>query len=487
LLFNSVTYLFVFLPLVVICWWHAGQRLRLWLVLVASLIFYGFWRVEFVPLLLASAVIDYWISLRIAREENEARRRLWLWISLAVNLTILGFFKYLAFFADTVFSVAEWLGFTPGFFELNILLPLGISFYIFQTMSYTVDVYRRDIEPERDLLAYTCFVVYFPQLVAGPILRAPVLIPQLKRRIDIDWALIADGIERIVAGLFLKVVLADTIAGFVDEGFAVPAANLSALDAWTLAFLFGFQIYFDFAGYSHIAIGSAKLMGIDIPENFNFPYAATSPRDFWRRWHISLSTWIRDYLYVPLTGSKALSQKVAWDTQGDAAAVPQARRTRALYTTWAIMGLWHGANWTFVLWGLYHAAMVHLHRLIAPRIPDFAGALQAPLAIAVTLPLMMAGWIPFRAQTVSDALTLWATMFNPFAYDALRLAPNSYLLAAAMLAAVTLRYLWAAKARELVIDFGAARIGLGAAYHAATLAAVFVFLQAKQQFIYFQF
>ena len=290
MLFNSTTYILLFLPIVTVLYWHLEARPRMWLIFIASLIFYGFWRLDFLPLVLFSAMLDYVLALWISRiDEPVARRRLML-ISVFANLAILGFFKYLAFATDSVLSIARLLGFEPGFLELKIILPLGISFYIFQTLSYTIDVYRREIEPERDWLKYMCFVTFFGHMVAGPILRARVLLPQFAERPPFDGALVIEGVKRILAGLFLKVVLADTISPFVDAGFARSAAELGPLDAWTLAFLFGFQIYFDFAGYSHIAIGSAKLLGITLPENFAFPYLSTSPREFWKRWHISLST-----------------------------------------------------------------------------------------------------------------------------------------------------------------------------------------------------
>ena len=307
MLFNSVTYLFIFLPTVAFLHWALPERLRLWIILLSSLAFYGFWRIEFVPLLLFSATLDYVLALWIEGTENPARRRRIMLISVAVNLAILGFFKYLLFFRDTLWSISGWLGYQPTFVDLYVVLPLGISFYIFATISYVIDVYRREFKAERNFIVYCNFVVFFPHLVAGPILRARNLIPQLRGPAQVTWSEVNLGISRILQGLFLKVVLADTIAGYVDSGFARDASTLTAFDVWALAFLFGFQIYFDFAGYSHIAIGSARLFGIVLPENFNFPYLATSPRDFWQRWHISLSSWIRDYVYMPMVGHAAYS------------------------------------------------------------------------------------------------------------------------------------------------------------------------------------
>ena len=363
MLFNSLTYL-LFLIVVVAIYWQLPPRPRLWLVFAASCVFYGFWRLEFLPLLLFSAVMDYGLARWIDGTQNNRRRKRLLIVSIVANLSILFFFKYLIFFRDATYSVAALAGYHPGFVELKIILPLGISFYIFATISYVIDVYRREFPAERDLLLYACFVVYFPHLVAGPILRARSLIPQLRDRPRFELSMVTTGIARIVAGLFLKVVLADPIGQTVNDGFARAASSLTGTDSWTLAFLFGFQIYFDFAAYSSIAIGSALVMGIALPENFDWPYLAATPRSFWRRWHISLSTWIRDYVYLPMAGAyrRQGNDAIGANASAPQAGLPREQRTLPLFATWALMGLWHGANWTFVVWGVYHAAMVWLHR-----------------------------------------------------------------------------------------------------------------------------
>ncbi|MEN2785441.1 MBOAT family O-acyltransferase [Sphingomonas qilianensis] len=494
MLFNSVTFLFLFLPIICVLYWQLRATARLWLLLIASTIFYGFWRIEFVPLMLGSAIMDYYLALAIDRQEDPRRRKRLMQVSIVVNLAILGFFKYFLFVRDSLFSASELLGFHPSFTTLNIILPLGISFYIFQTLSYTIDVYRRDIAPERSLLRYMTFVTFYPHLVAGPIMRPDILIPQLKDPAPFYGQQVRRGIERIIAGLFLKVVLADTIAGFVDQGFAGSLAQISAFDAWTLAFLFGFQIYFDFAGYSSIAIGAAMIMNIYVPENFNFPYVATSPREFWKRWHISLSTWIRDYVYIPLIGRYRAPGHGAWDTLAERSEtvagqppVSDAKRTRALFSTWAIMGLWHGANWTFVLWGLYHAVMVWAQRLLAPRLRFPGGAIGALLGVAITLPLMMAAWIPFRAKSLGDTFILWGKMLDPRQYHAFGLAPNSYIMAAALTLAMFA--VWFVRDRlvpRLAVD-SAALLAAKSLYLTITIALVFVMLEVKSTFIYFQF
>jgi alginate O-acetyltransferase complex protein AlgI len=493
-LFNSVTFLFLFLPIICLLYWQLHGNARLWLLLIASTVFYGFWRVEFVPLMLGSAIMDYYLALAIDRQQDPRWRKRLMQVSIVVNLGILGFFKYFLFFRDSLFSASQLLGFHPSFTTLNIILPLGISFYIFQTLSYTIDVYRRDIAPERSLLRYMTFVTFYPHLVAGPIMRPDILIPQLRDPAPFDGQQVRRGIERIIAGLFLKVVLADTIAGFVDQGFSGSLAQISALDAWTLAFLFGFQIYFDFAGYSSIAIGSAMIMNIYVPENFDFPYVATSPREFWKRWHISLSTWIRDYVYIPLMGRYREPGHGAWDTLAEGSErvageprVTEAKRTHALFATWAIMGLWHGANWTFVLWGLYHAVMVWAQRLLSPRLPSPAGLIGALLGVAITLPLMMAAWIPFRAATLRDTFILWSKMLDPRQYHGVALAPNSYIIAAALTLAMFL--VWAVRARivpRLKPD-GAVLLAGKSVYLTVAIAIIFVMLEVRSAFIYFQF
>lgn len=490
MLFNSSTYLLIFLPFVTLLYWKLPRQLHMWLIFSASILFYGFWRFDFVPLVLFSALLDYLIAIYIDRTNDLRARHRLLVVSIVVNLSILGFFKYLIFFTESAFSIARMVGYEPGAVELNIILPLGISFYIFQTISYTFDVYRREISPELDLLKYMCFVTFFGHMVAGPILRAKVLMPQFERRPSFKVSFLTEGLRRIMAGLVLKVVLADTIADFVDAGYAKPAGHHSFFDAWTLAFLFGFQIYFDFAGYSYIAIGSAKLLGITLPENFDFPYMSTSPREFWQRWHISLSTWIRDYLYLPLLGTFHSSRDDAWDTTSHAnKRAPAWQRCYALFVTWIIMGLWHGANWTFALWGFYHACLIQGQRLFKYLREERDDDRFSALGFTVTLPLSMAGWIPFRCETVGDAVTMWVQMIDlsSLIHPSFGLSPNTYILSIALLSGMIGAYGWTkfvapCLARQRIL------INVGeTGYYTVTIALVVIFLQVKQQFIYFQF
>ena len=437
--------------------------------------------------MLFSAMLDYWLARWIEATEDPVRRKRLMVASIAVNLAILGFFKYLIFFRDALWSGAELLGYHPTPFELKIILPLGISFYIFATISYVIDVYRREYKAERDFLVYNCFVVFFPHLVAGPILRARSLIPQLVTRPPFELAFVSQGIARIIAGLFLKVVMADSIADVVDVNFLRDARTLSAFDAWTMAFLFGFQIYFDFSAYSHIAIGSAKLMGIELPENFDFPYVASSPREFWRRWHISLSTWIRDYVYLPMSGGyEAHEHRGAHAAPTPGLPVGRLDRSKSLYATWALMGLWHGANWTFVVWGLFHAVCVHGHRVLAPAGAGL-GRWRGIAGWLITLPLMMAAWVPFRCQTLEQTWQMWSRMLDPRAYRGLSLLLISYATAATVLAGIIAAWAVNEFVRPRLVDFPRLAIAGELLYATVVLAFVITFLKAGNQFIYFQF
>jgi D-alanyl-lipoteichoic acid acyltransferase DltB (MBOAT superfamily) len=441
----------------------------------------------FVLVMLLSASVDYVVAMLIERTDDQRRRRCLLAFTLMVNLGLLAYFKYLLFAIDNLEVALSLLGHPVQIPHPEIILPLGISFYTFETISYVVDVYRRVIPAERSLVRYVCFVTFFPKLIAGPILRAAQLIPQF----GVAHRLVADdvlaGLQAIAIGLFLKGGFADGIAGLVDDGFQRPAAMWSAWDTWAMATLFGIQIYFDFAAYSMIAIGSSRLMGIRLPENFNFPYAAVSPRDFWKRWHISLSGWIRDYLYLPLSGQKFENRAGLPSGTGESGAGGVKSATMlALFLTWAVMGLWHGANWTFVMWGLMHASLIAVYRLterwrvtLSPIVRNVGGML-------FTLPMVLLAWIPFRAASAHDALVIIGKVFDPRAYFALGLRENTYLVAVVMLAGVLL----AAPVHRFLTNGGFPgwlRIAGMAAAGAFLVPMSLVFLRPITQFIYFQF
>jgi D-alanyl-lipoteichoic acid acyltransferase DltB (MBOAT superfamily) len=489
LIFNSATFL-IFLAGFVALWWRLDQRPRQWLIFIGSLAFYGFWRIDFISILLLSVTTDFFVALALARSESNRRRRFILAISLLLNLGLLAYFKYADFILANGLALAGLFGVRLDHGPLDIILPLGISFYTFQSVSYTIDVYRRDIPAERDYLSFANFVLFFPQLVAGPILRASEVLEQLKGRERFQLANLSVGLQLILVGLFFKVVLADNIAPLVDEGYGLPASAMGAKEAWALASLFGYQIYFDFAGYSSIAIGCARLMGIHFPENFNWPYLSSSPREFWKRWHISLSSWIRDYLYAPLSNLNPRHHSTgglgSLPVDQPSRAATALRRTPALFATWAIMGLWHGANWTFVCWGVWHALLVFAYRLISPRLtlPHVVGIICGWIA---TYPLVMLGWIFFRAQSTADAFHLISRTLLLESYSAPFALPRHYytlslLLPLGMLAAYAASRAWPALRRRPVAGGALHLAGL-----TAMVALVFVYLRPIRQFIYFQF
>lgn len=485
MIFNSLTF-FVFLAVVLPLYWVLPRTPRLCLILAAGCVFYGFWRFDFLALLFASITFDYFSGRIIGSATDQGRRKLFLVLSVAINLSLLGFFKYFYFAADSFAGLGALFGIQVPEPTWNIILPIGISFYTFHAMSYIIDVYRGFIKPVKNYILFCDYVIFFPQLVAGPILRAGEMLWQLDTRPRFDWSDIAHGLNRVAAGLFLKVVIADNLATYVNEAYATDPAKLFAPDILTLGFLFGFQIYFDFAGYSHIAIGVARMMGIRFPENFNFPYLAASPRVFWRRWHISLSSWIRDYVYLPLAGVKVAERNSTGGIGIDGTG--QSGRNNpmfALFATWAIMGLWHGANWTFVVWGVWHAVLIAAHRMIAPRLALYHGRVLTFVGWATTLVLVMIGWVPFRATSVELTFAFWSRLLVP--QFGLGLRENTYLVAALVLlgtiaAPFVERALVGLRARAPVA--ATAVLGLG---WTLLLMLVVIYLRPISQFIYFQF
>ena len=481
MLFNSLTYL-SFLLIVVIIFWNSTYRAKFYLIFISSLIFYGFWKIEFIFLLLFSTTLDWWIAIKL--HENKTRnKKKYLIFSLICNLGLLFYFKYLIFFSKSAIGFVNLLGLEVDPLIINIILPLGISFYTFQTISYVIDVYRKIIKPEKNYIIYACYVTFFPQLVAGPILRAREVIPQLKKTKLFKWGFISSGARRVLYGLFLKVVIADNISSLVDIGFASQPETFSALDVWTLSFLFGFQIYFDFSGYSHIALGSAKMIGINFPENFNFPYLANSPREFWRRWHISLSSWVRDYIYLPLSNIKFQNTSVG----GLSSITTKKKDFKPLFITWGLMGLWHGANWTFVLWGIYHAILIFFYRKLSYLNDYFKINIRMYLGWIFTLPFIMLSWIPFRADSIEDTFKMWGKVINPLSYNSLNLHENTYIVTAFLTLSIVTTYglrTFIDKNKynfKKIVFVGDVILISGIFYF------TFIFLRPINQFIYFQF
>ena len=479
MVFNSLTYLLL-LSIVVFLFWNISYYYRFYLIFLSSLTFYGFWKIEFIPLLLFSTFLDWWIGLNMVNL-NDKKRKYLLILSLSVNLGILFFFKYLIFFTENTIGLFNIFDVKLDPIMLKIILPLGISFYTFQTISYTVDVYKKSIKPEKSFIIYACYVTFFPQLIAGPILRAKEVISQFKRLNYFKWNYITQGLRRILYGLFLKVVIADNIAPLVDSGFSLPVSEISALDVWTLAFLFGFQIYFDFCGYSHIALGSAKMIGITFPENFNFPYMASSPKDFWLRWHISLSSWVRDYIYFPLLKIKIHNSSVG----GLEKATSNKNDQITLFITWSLMGLWHGANWTFLIWGLYHAFFILIYRLTRPLTNNLKN--KNIFGWLFTLPIIMLSWIPFRSNSIETSFQMWIKVTNPINYSYVGLHENTYIVAMLITLGILITYYVKEKTIKNNLSKNVFFFIGDIVFISFLFYFTFIFLRPINQFIYFQF
>lgn len=382
MVFSSESFLFLFLPLFLACYYGAPAPWRSSVILCGSYVFYAWWRVDFLALLVGTTIFTYAVGHRVAAHRGTPLGRLWLTIGVAGCLAVLGVFKYLAFFVD---SLAALLGTDAAGLGMHwrLILPVGISFYVFQSLSYLVDVHRGDAPAAASLTDFAAFIALFPQLIAGPILRYKDLEHQFRHRTH-SWDLFCDGVIRFLIGLGKKVLLADTVAPLADAGFGAPHEAGAAL-AWAAAIAYMLQLYFDFSGYSDMAIGLGKMMGFRFAENFDAPYASRSLTEFWRRWHISLSTWLRDYLYVPLGGNR----------KGP-------RRTYAnLMAVMVLGGLWHGANWTFVLWGAWHGAWLAAERATgrSPSMP-------------ATLLVVLIGWVMFRASDARHGAEMYGAMLG---------------------------------------------------------------------------
>lgn len=387
--FNSVVFVFLFAPIVILLVQFVPARAANAILLAASIVFYAWGEPKFVFAVLASGLADYVLAAAIAITKQSTRRRLWLALGVSLNIGMLVYCKYAAFFLDT-------LGQTLGGLRIphpEIFLPLGISFIVFEKITYLVDVYRGTTPPARNVFDYLFFVFFFPKMLAGPIIKYHEISDQIRsRRIALDD--IELGASRFVLGLAKKVLVADVLAGIVDQVFTADTAQIGFTDAWLAAVCFTVQIYFDFSGYSDMAIGLARMFGFRLRENFNQPYLAVGFTEFWQRWHISLSTWIRDYLYIPLGGNRRAPGRVYAN----------------LWICFLASGLWHGASWTFIAWGAYHGFFVSADRLLLdrvwPRIPRAAG-------VVVTFLLVVFGWILFRASTFGQAAHMLGAMVDP--------------------------------------------------------------------------
>ncbi|MBM4360163.1 MAG: MBOAT family protein [Deltaproteobacteria bacterium] len=473
MLFNSRTFL-AFFAIVLPAYLALTGRRRAQnvLLLLASLVFYGFWDYRFLGLLALSSGVDFITAQKIRDTDSPRRKKLFLVVSLVMNLAVLGFFKYANFFAASTVALLGFVGVTVPPLALSIALPVGISFYTFQAMSYCIDVYRGDLEPTRSPLDYALFIAFFPHLVAGPIQRPVVLLPQMAKDRTIAWSEVNAGLFLIVWGYLKKVVIADNMARIANPIFDGWQSQ-AGLDIVVGALAFTFQIYGDFSGYSDIARGLSKLMGFELLLNFRLPYFALNPTDFWLRWHVSLSTWLRDYLYIPLGGNRG-SQLATY---------------RNLFMTMLLGGLWHGAAWNFVLWGAYHGGLLVAYRLL-DRDPEhedpWSGRFSTARILAKML-LMFAftvvGWVIFRSRSAGQAFGMLARM----GFTTSSATRDLFGLFGFFVTPLVAMQIWQYRAKDLLVLTRARPWLCGLAY-GAMLVAILVFgVRDSVEFIYFQF
>jgi len=459
---------------------RADRLIRNGFLLIASYVFYGYWSPPFITLLLISTFIDFYLAKAIAGADSQKTKKQLVGVSVIVNLGILGFFKYFNFFLDSAFMFLPPDSLMRP--SLEVILPVGISFYTFQSMSYSIDVYRGKMKPSDSLVDFALYVAFFPQLVAGPIERATNMLPQFnaKPRIGTDRSL--EGIDLIIRGYFKKVVVADNVAPLVNLIFGdVDSAN--SLGLWMACYAFGIQVYADFSAYTDIARGTSKLLGFELMENFESPYRSKSISEFWRRWHISLSTWLRDYLYIPLGGSHGTKLFQA----------------RNLFLVMALGGLWHGAAWNYVLWGLYHGTLLAIYHMISPALQAFSDKLSDKGKVVytcaswfLTFHVITVSWVFFRAQSVADIVTSLKKMFLDPVSDIMSggfsFIPNAangeQAFYVVLILCATLAHL-SFFDRKLNWDGSILFRGVRGAVALAML--LFLYPTVKEQFIYFQF
>ncbi|MBL7965017.1 MAG: MBOAT family protein [Flavobacteriales bacterium] len=477
MLFNSLAFA-LFLPVVFALYWavqHRSLRLQNALIVLASYVFYGWWDWRFLSLIALSSLLDLGVGVALGNTGQASKRRVLLGVSIIGNLGMLGVFKYFDFFATSFAALLARFGLHADPVTLGFILPVGISFYTFQTLSYTIDVYRRQLEPCRDPLAFFAYVSFFPQLVAGPIERATQLLPQFQQRRSFDAALATDGLRQMLWGFFKKVVIADNCAPVVAEIFGHSGQHHGG----TLllgAFLFAFQIYGDFSGYSDIAIGTGRLFGFRLMRNFAYPYFSRDIAEFWRRWHISLNTWFRDYLYIPLGGSRGT----------------RAQQVRNILAIFLVSGLWHGANWTFVAWGAFNALLflpVMFRGTNRRNLGDAAPGrllptLREALGILLTFGLTLIAWVFFRATDIGHA---WRYLKGLCSTTLFQASPHTdpWLIG---LIAVLLGAEWLQRTRPHALDVAHLAPLTRRALYLGTFLLIFFFGRfAKTDFIYFQF
>lgn len=483
MLFNSISFAF-FLPVVFILYWFVANKslkLQNLLLLCASYFFYACWDWRFLFLLVFSTVLDYSTGIKMSEAKSQGKKKFWFLLSVLVNLGFLGVFKYYNFFAASFAGAISNLGLHVNPYTLKVILPVGISFYTFHGLSYVIDIYKNRIKPERNFIDYSFFVSFFPLLVAGPIERATHLLPQIKKERAFDYYKAMDGLRQILWGLFKKVVIADQCAGYANTIFA----NTATSNGSTLllgALFFTFQIYCDFSGYSDMALGIARLFGIELLRNFAFPYFSRDIAEFWRRWHISLSTWFRDYLYVPLGGSKGGT----WI------------KVRNTFIIFLVSGFWHGANWTFIVWGLLNALFImpliifntNRNNLDIVAKGKTLPTLKEFMQMLLTFSLTVFAWIFFRASSLTDAFIFIHRMFSRSLFSVPSFDANVLeVLQTTVLIIIFLIIEWHGRQNQYAI----ATLGklkkrnYRYAFYFSIVIAIYLFMGRQQQFIYFQF
>lgn len=478
MLFNSIDFM-IFLPIVFILYWFATNKKTTFqniLLLVASYFFYACWDWRFLFLLMFSTFLDYFTGLKMQDAKNRKEKRFWFWLSIIINLGFLGIFKYSNFFIESFVESLNHLGLHVDQWTLNIILPVGISFYTFHGLSYVIDIYKDRIKAERNFVDYAVFVSFFPLLVAGPIERATHLLPQIKKKRVFDYTKAVDGLRQILWGLFKKIVIADNCAEIANQIFN----NSSDQSGSTLvlgAILFAFQIYGDFSGYSDIALGTARLFGIDLLRNFAFPYFSRDIAEFWRRWHISLSSWFKDYLYIPLGGSKGGN----W------------MRIRNTFIIFIVSGFWHGANWTFIVWGALNALFIMPSIVMKTNRNNLETVAQGKLLpttkeffqMVVTFALTVIAWIFFRAENMTNALSYISGIFSISLFSIPTIKPHTLIL----LLIVFIIIEWLGREQQYAIEKLGVKWKRPFRYlmYYAIIIALFWFGGKEQQFIYFQF
>ena len=409
MLFNSIDFA-IFFPAVFILYWLVSKNLTLRnaLILISSYVFYGWWDWRFLFLIIISSVVDFYVGQKLYKTQDKRKRKYFLLISLIVNLGFLVYFKYTNFFIETFVDSFRLFGKELEVSTLNIILPVGISFYTFQTLSYTIDIYRNQLKPTKNGLAFFSFVAFFPQLVAGPIERASHLLPQFYKTYSFNYKMVKSGLLLMAFGLFKKMVIADRAALYVNEVYNNPL-SYDGIETITATVLFAFQIYCDFSGYSDIAIGAARTMGFDLMKNFDSPYFSKSITEFWRRWHISLSTWFRDYVYIPLGGSRKGKYRTYYN----------------LFLVFLVSGLWHGAAITFVIWGAIHGLIIVIEKATSKakkKVNGFLGLSKNNISnkllfMCITFLIVDFAWVFFRANSFADAKIIVSGFFNNNLYE----------------------------------------------------------------------